>query len=494
MDALAHNSAKKLLKMKDSNNENILRQSGFDFFGERYRMKLTMNILNKLKIVDFMVMIMAYLSCIIGVVALEKNMTFNAAENWDLITSPGEKNLADIVFNPKDPTVNLLRTVVSSLTALIVLGIIAHYIIRFKYDKFRMVIPKNASIFNCGYLFYLILEVLLNLVHTTPGFDYNIMLAQRKAGETVDVNIDVLLTILMLFFRSYHVIKYFAFHSKWNNIYNEKICESSNVKFNFSFCIRSEFKDRPFYLVSIVLVISIFVFGYSLRCAEMFFMYYTDKESYNMNWKDFWNGLWCVIITMTTVGFGDFYPVSILGRIIVVIACFWGTFLISMMVAALTYIVEFNSQEAVSYEKIKCSNNEREYGLQAVILLQNCFRYMFHMKKLYDDCLLINDAKFRTLKSSLFSKMKNSFEQFRKIKRIKEKLSFYLEIEKVIKKLNINISNEMDRIKEEINIMPEIKKLLFDYHENQENLKIKILDLYKELEEICIFKDYFVKL
>lgn len=492
MDAYAQNLAKKLLNMENKNQEHKLKKSGFDFFGERYRMELTMKILNKLKIVDFLVMLMAYSSCIIGVVSLEKNMTFIALENWE--PSDADKQIpAEIKFNPDDPTVKLLRLIVSSLTALIVFGLISHHVIRYKYDKFRMVIPRHASFFDCNYLFWLILEVLLNLIHTPSGFDYNVILPQRTAAA-VQVNIDVLLTIVMLFFRSYHVIKFFAFHSKWNNIYNEKICEASNVKFNFSFCIKSEFKERPFFLLSIVLMISICVFGYSLRCAEMFFMYYTDKESYNMNWKDFWNGLWCIIITMTTVGFGDYYPISILGRTIVVISCFWGTFLISMMVAALTYVVEFDSQEAISYEKIKCSNNEREYGLQAVILLQNCSRYMFHMKKLSDNCTLINDPNFRYLKSKLFFKMKTSFEQFRKIKRIKEKQSIYFEIEKVIKKLNINISNEMNRIKEEINIMPEIKRLLLDYHKNQENLKIKILELYKELEEICIFKDYYVKL
>jgi len=488
MDDLGYNFARKLIKSNNENQEELILNSGFDFFGDEYRKKIAMSILYKLKIIDIFVMVFAYLSCLLAVISLEKNMTFET-----ITYDPNVKELAHISFDPDIPVVQILRILVTILTILIIVGIILHYLIRFKYDKFRLVIPKNSTFLNYEYSFYMILEILLNAVHTPIGVDSDITLPQRIADKPVDVNIDVLLTILLLFFRSYHIMKFFAFHSKWNNVYNEDICNSCNVKFNFSFCIKSEFKECPFFLVSIILLISICIFGYSLRCSEMFFMYYASESTYNMNWKDFWNGLWCIIITMTTVGFGDFYPISILGRVIVVIACFWGTFLISMMVAALTFIVEFNSQEAISYEKIKCSNNEKEYGLQAVKLLQNCFRYFFLMKKLNNDCMLINNAKFRALKSTLFFKMKTSFEQFRKIKNIKEKQYFYFEIEKIMKRLNVKISKDMDTIKEEISIMPEIKKLMFDYHKNQENLKTKILELYKELEEICIFKDHFVK-
>ena len=87
----------------------------------------------------------------------------------------------------------------------------------------------------------MVLELILNAVHTPYGLNGSFKLPQRTKGKSIDINYDVILTILLLFFRSYHIVKYFAFHSKWNNIYNEKICESSNVKFNFSFCIKSEF-------------------------------------------------------------------------------------------------------------------------------------------------------------------------------------------------------------------------------------------------------------
>ncbi len=63
------------------------------------------------------------------------------------------------------------------------------------------------------------------------------------------------------------------------------------------------------------------------------------------------------------------------------------------------------------------------------------------------DVSLINDPNFRYKKSSLFNQMKKAFINFRNIRFIKQKQSYYPELEKVMKKLNLNISNEIEKIK-----------------------------------------------
>jgi hypothetical protein len=42
------------------------------------------------------------------------------------------------------------------------------------------------------------------------------------------------------------------------------------------------------------------------------------------------------IVTMTTVGFGDFSPRTIFGRVIDVTLIIWGTFIVSLMVVVIT--------------------------------------------------------------------------------------------------------------------------------------------------------------
>ena len=45
-------------------------------------------------------------------------------------------------------------------------------------------------------------------------------------------------------------------------------------------------------------------------------------------------------ITMTTVGYGDYFPNSLPGRIVIFITAIWGVLNISMMVVALTNTLE----------------------------------------------------------------------------------------------------------------------------------------------------------
>ena len=57
------------------------------------------------------------------------------------------------------------------------------------------------------------------------------------------------------------------------------------------------------------------------------------------------NQLWIVIITLTTVGYGDFVPETFGGKFIAIITALWGAFIISLFVLVQSNIFELDSDQ-----------------------------------------------------------------------------------------------------------------------------------------------------
>jgi hypothetical protein len=109
------------------------------------------------------------------------------------------------------------------------------------------------------------------------------------------------------------------------------------------------------FLIGIVFICSILIFALSLRIAERDIqaIYNTlnqvsegasQKDGTN-DISDFSNALWLTIITMTTVGYGDYFPRTTFGRVIDVILVVWGTFIVSLMVVVLTNTLNMDPSE-----------------------------------------------------------------------------------------------------------------------------------------------------
>ena len=62
---------------------------------------------------------------------------------------------------------------------------------------------------------------------------------------------------------------------------------------------------------------------------------YPDNPTLDARHENFFNTLWLVIITVLTVGYGDMYPITDMGRIIAIFAGFGGL----LMSAALITMV-----------------------------------------------------------------------------------------------------------------------------------------------------------
>jgi len=97
--------------------------------------------------------------------------------------------------------------------------------------------------------------------------------------------------------------------------------------------------------------------------------------------RDFRNCYWNTLITMTTVGYGDIYPVTEAGRVVAVIAAVWGVVLISLFV---TVIQDSTKLSAPQWKltRILASDEEKYRTLHlAAVVLQKRWRCHNYSKK-----------------------------------------------------------------------------------------------------------------
>jgi len=77
-------------------------------------------------------------------------------------------------------------------------------------------------------------------------------------------------------------------------------------------------------------------------------------EKIMRKFSNVYNSYWLVVETITTIGYGDIYPTTYFGRVLAIIACIFGTFVLTLLIVFLnTYIVFDEYEKAVYYQVLE---------------------------------------------------------------------------------------------------------------------------------------------
>lgn len=100
----------------------------------------------------------------------------------------------------------------------------------------------------------------------------------------------------------------------------------------------------------LILFLIIFVFGFLFWLLEK-----NKNDQLESNWKGIGEGIWWSAVTMTTVGYGDRYPVTKWGKLISIIWMFTAIIIISGLTAGITSALTINQleNEELSFKKLK---------------------------------------------------------------------------------------------------------------------------------------------
>ena len=117
---------------------------------------------------------------------------------------------------------------------------------------------------------------------------------------------------------------------------------------NTLFAIKSLMKTTPTRLNIIFLFLLIFWFGEAVRICENPLTRVVPDMPFN-----YINSMWTVVLTMTTVGYGDIYPRTTLGRLVIFFCSIFGVIVISLIVVTVQNSLEMTNVESKAYTVIK---------------------------------------------------------------------------------------------------------------------------------------------
>ena len=235
-----------------------------------------------------------------------------------------------------------------------------------------------------------IFSILLFFFCPNP-FTYKIIVKFHNSQYSYDYEIPLnsIFTSICLF-RIWFIFKLYLVSSDSYTQRSFRISKINGVRLGLNFPFKAKMTDSSLLINFILFFMCWFVCSYDLRIFER----YLDELNDN-NLGNLMNDLWCVFITMTTVGYGDISPKSLFGKIIIIISCMFGVFLMGLMVVSVTSYLNIVGIESNIYKILLKSNKMEERNKLA---FKAIVQYLKSIKE-------VNRGKFIVSKDDLINKI-----------------------------------------------------------------------------------------
>lgn len=114
------------------------------------------------------------------------------------------------------------------------------------------------------------------------------------------------------------------------------------------FSLRCLLIRYPIQMLTLLTISISFTFAYMMRVIEgpVYYILTKDGRTIQNDYRSIENTLWNIFVIMTTVGYGDYFPYTNLGRFIMMVVALSGIILISLIIISLQDHIKLNDHEA----------------------------------------------------------------------------------------------------------------------------------------------------
>ena len=182
-------------------------------------------------------------------------------------------------------------------------------------------------------------------------------------------------SIIMIFMLSRVALFFPRYFIETSGLRNEKtrlVGMLNNVDVNGSFIMKHLLNSSLSTLLSCIALVALSL-AYALMLAERGAAGQTDLDQYE-------NAIWCIIITMTTVGYGDVYPKTQVGRLVSIMAAFSAVVLVALSVNAVTERLQLKRNEGKVLDFIFDLKESAKLRLSMSEVIQSAWRSYLSLK------------------------------------------------------------------------------------------------------------------
>lgn len=184
-------------------------------------------------------------------------------------------------------------------------------------------------------------EALLFLIHAPPFVSFEVSMPyydlHRSGTYTTTLSTDELATLFMMFSRALLLIRWIPYVAGLANNSTRMYANLQHLELSTSLSIRVTLLRMPLKILSCATLLLLAMLGFALQ---------TTERRVNHDLDHFSNGVWLALVSMTGIGYGDFYPQTILGRLFAMGAFSWGATLAALGVQYVLRTTELTQSES----------------------------------------------------------------------------------------------------------------------------------------------------
>ena len=288
---------------------------------------------------------------------------------------------------------NILRFVCLIISVLVVFSLIIRYILYKQFQNIKFMLSLRAKVPNQKTKYIKLgAEILVHLIQPYPYLSCNFTI--EILGNDVTYSLDMILFSLSII-RLYVIFKIIRVYNLYTNSRSQKINSFFGNDNIWTFLYRTNLKSNSFITLALIFSIIVLAGSYIFKVFEN---YQLDENS--SDFGNFFNCLWFIAQTNVNLGYGDYVPDTLVGRIIAGVVCMSGVFLKSLFtVSMLMFILVIDENEKKAYSEINLLYKKEEINNGYNIYFNNYIKSKFSV--------LLGKYKKRNLMDNIHIKIGN---------------------------------------------------------------------------------------